>query len=540
MRQFCLLIILLTWNTLGQSQVDKSIYYHLDKISIKTKTARDSIRNITSRESAIDEFKMNGYLGIFPKDTVVKKNAIHYYFGFENHFKKVKLIETGGRKDHIVIQKNIPRTISEINDRLINLENNGFPFARIKIIEQIEDDKTLELKYEIDSGDYFIIDKIHIKSKADFHEKTILSIIGLKPGDPYNEEKIRVLTTIFSNTKTYTTPRAPEILFREGKAELYIYIDKKKASSADGYVGFQQDRVTERLVLNGFINLELKNALNRSEKIHLNWKNNPDKTQDLKIVLEYPYLFGSPIGIGSNIDLQKQDTSFFRTDLLFELIYRNPKFRISLYDQIETSSTTTSEPINGIRDYSKNTVGVSVQYRPFMSEKLNFYHPTFTLSGGIFNYREDTLDDNARKIANNKYLIRYEHTIDFLKYFHLNNSLQYQGLASSVGLSRNEFIFFGGLQSVRGFYELELSGKENWILRNEIEFKPIELLSLKVLYDYSNYRGDQKNYTNSFGVGFGLINNSSQLEIIVANGVLNNNPFALSDTKVHIGFKSNF
>ena len=96
------------------------------------------------------------------------------------------------------------------------------------------------------------------------------------------------------------------------------------------------------------------------------------------------------------------------------------------------------------------------------------------------------------------------------------------------------------MQSVRGFYELELAGRENWVLRNEIEFKPIELISLKILYDYSNFRGNTKNYTHSAGIGFGLINNSSQLEIIVANGVLNDNPISLSDTKVHIGFKSNF
>lgn len=540
MRLICILIFQLLVTPALFGQESKTVYYHLEKLSVKSKTTTDSLKLELNREDAVNQFRMNGYLGVQPSDTVQKRNATHYYFTAETRFKKVALIETGRKRNRVSVQKNLTRTIVEINAKITQLENNGFPFARLEIIAQEEMENQLNLTYKIDSGGYFIIDKIHIKSKTDFNEKTVLSIMGIKPGEPYNEEKIRNLFAIFQNTAIYNTPRSPEILFKEGIAELYLYIEKKKSSSADGYVGFQQDRVTERLALNGFINLELKNALNRAETIHLNWKNNPDKTQDLKTILEYPYLFGSPVGIGTNIDLQKQDTSFVRSDLLFELIYRNPQFRIALFDQIEASSTLSAVPIAGFRDYSKNTIGLSVQYRPFLPEKLSFYHPHITISGGIFTYRSDTLDDETRKIANNKYLLKYEHQIDFLKYFHLNNSIQYQGLASSINLSRNEFIYFGGLQSVRGFYELELAGRDNWILRNEIEFRPIELLSMKVLYDYSNFIGDTKNYTHSVGFGFGLINKSSQLEIIVANGILNDNPFNLSDTKIHIGFKSNF
>lgn len=541
MPNFYIFIFLVLINGVCWSQtVKKTAYYHLEKITIKAQAVPDSIKKTDDYESAIATFNLNGYLGVTPGDTIVKKNAIHYYFNYEKRFKKIKLVETGGKKERTVIQRDIPGAIQEINNRLVQLENSGFPFANLKILNQTENNELLELQYKIDSGAYFIIDKVHVKSKSEFHEKTILSIMGIKPGDVYNEQKIRNLPDIFQNTGVYNSVRAPELLFRQGKAELYVYIEKKKSSNADGYVGFQQDRITEKLVLNGFLNLELKNALNRAEIIHLNWKNNPDKTQNLRTIVEYPYLFGSPIGIGANIDLQKQDTSFVRSDLLFELIYRNPKLRISIFDEIEASSTISSVPISGFRDFSKNTIGATVQYRPFMPEKLRFYHPMFTLSAGIFNYRADTLDDNTRKIANNKYLAKYEHTIDFLKYFYLNNSLQFQGLASSVGLSRNEFIYFGGLQSVRGFYELELAGKENWIIRNEVAFRPIELLSLKVLYDYSNFIGTTKNYTHSFGVGFGLINNNSQLEIIVANGVLNDNPVSLSETKVHIGFRSTF
>lgn len=535
-----LFIIIIVCASFGYAQGSGTIYYHLDKITIKQKSSKDSTRRKKAEEYAIANFRLNGYTGVSLRDSTVKRNNVHYYYNYQNQFKKIHLFEKGKKLKSVYTGKNLLLTIDRINKRIKELENNGYPFAQLKVIDQKEEDNTLSLTYKIDSGDFFIIDKIHIKSKSQFHEKTILNTIGIKPGDTYNEEKIRATQAIFNSTNLYSLTRSTEVLFKKGKAELYIYIEKKKSSDADGYVGFQQDRITERLVLNGYINLQLENAFNRAEKIRLNWRNNPDQTQELKTILELPFLFGSPLGIGTNIDLQKQDTSFVRSDLLFELIYRNPQFRVSLFDQIENSSTITSEPIPGFRDFSKNTIGISVQYRPFLNEKLKFYHPKLTLTGGVFNYRADTLDDNKRKISNNKYLLKYEHQVDFLRFFHLNNSIQYEGLSSSVGLSRNEFIFFGGLQSVRGFYELELAGRNNWIIRNEVEFKPIELLSIKVLYDYSNFNNEIQNFTHSFGAGFGLTNNSSQLEIIIANGRLNNNPIDLPDTKVHIGFKSSF
>lgn len=540
MKNVFVIAIIAFWSSTIIGQELKTVYYHLDKVTVKNKETKDSVEILQNLENALIAFQLNGYAGVFATDTILKKNAIHYYFGCEHAFKKVVLIPDGQKKKYISSQKNLYRTAAELNAQLTNLENNGYPFAQLRITQQIESDELLQLTYEIDSGSFYTIDKIHLKSQSEFHAKTVLNIIGIKAGDPYNESKIRAISEILLSSLIYYSPRAPELIFRVDKAELFVYFEKKKSSNADGFVGFQQDRFTNQLTLNGYLNLELKNALNRAETIHLNWKNNPDKTQNLHTIVEYPYLFSSPFGIGTEIDLQKQDTSFVRSDLLFELTYRNPQFRISIFDQIEASNTLTSIPIPGFRDFSKNTIGATVQFRPFLNDQFNFYHPKFTVSGGIFNYKSDTLDDNTRKIANHKYRFKYEHKIDFLRFFHLNNSIQFQGLASSVGLARNEYIYFGGLQTVRGFYELELAGRENWILRNEIEFQPVSLLSLKLIYDYSNFRNETHNYTHSVGFGFALINKDSQLEIIVANGKLNNNPFNASGTKVHIGFRSNF
>ncbi len=515
-------------------------FYHIDKITYKVKTSKDSVATVKNERKAITYFNMNGYNGVSLTETAKKRSGIHHYYTYAHRFKKIELQEVADKRPYTATSKDYFNTLLAINKRIKMLENNGFPFASLQIVDQQEKEDVLYLSYKVDSGYYTIIDKINLKSKSPLHEKTVLSALGLKPGDEYSEQKIRVIQEIITNDNNYSLIRPVEVLFREGTAELFIYLEKKKASSADGYVGFQQDRLTEKLVLNGYINLQLHNALNRAEIIDLNWRNSPTKTQDLKAKFEYPYLFGSPIGVGATLDLQKQDTSFVRSDVLLELIYRTPQFRVSIFDQIEQSSTISAVAIPGFRDYAKNTIGASIAYKPFLPDYLRFYHPKFEISGGVFNYRADTLDDAQNTSSNRKYRLAYSHKIDFLKYFHLNNHLSYQGLESSTELARNEFIYFGGLQSVRGFYELELSGKSIWVLQNEVEFKPFSQLALKVLYDYSTFANQQQNYTHSVGFGFGFINNNSQLDIIVATGKLNDNPLLLSDTKIHIGFKSTF
>ena len=200
-------------------------------------------------------------------------------------------------------------------------------------------------------------------------------------------------------------------------------LKKKKSSNADGFVGFQQDQLTNKLVLNGYINLQLYNSFNRAEIIDMHWKSNPDKTQNFHALFEYPYLFNTPLGVGSKLELRKQDSTFLRTDITLNLSYNHPIAKFTVFDQIESSTTLRESAPAIYRNYAKNTIGATAWIRPPQINSLPFYHPEFYLLGGFYNYRQDTIDDNKQKISNSKYQIRYSHKIDFLKFFHLTKHL---------------------------------------------------------------------------------------------------------------------
>ncbi|MEO9533360.1 MAG: ShlB/FhaC/HecB family hemolysin secretion/activation protein [Crocinitomicaceae bacterium] len=534
--------IFFLWSFMTYGQENSVLYYHIDKTSIKYKVVKDSTANFQKyTNKAFTEFCFAGYVGIKATDTVYKNNGTHYYYSFEEQFEKIisQNIDEPARKSKR--SKSYQNLSTVLNQKLTSLENSGFPFAAIKIVNSEESENTLTLDYKIDSGQFFIIDQINIKSSKKFHEKTILNLIGLQTGDTYNENEIKNIKDLLSASKLYALNRPVQVLFKaNGKADIYIYIDKQKSSSADGYIGFQQDPQTSRLTLNGYLNLQLNNSFNRAEIIEMHWKSNPDKTQDFYSKLEYPFILNTPLGVGAKLALRKQDSTFLRSDIFLNLSYNHPIAKFSVFDQIESSSTLRESAPSEFRNYSKNTLGASLLLRLPNLAFAPFYHPQIFLLGGFYSYRNDTIDDNKQKISNAKYEIGYSHKIDFLKYFHLNNSITYQGLTSNIALSRNEMIYFGGLQSARGFYELELFGNETVIIRNEIEFKPVDLLSMFLLYDYSKFDYNGRHQTNSVGFGFGLNTKGTVLQIIVANGVLDQNSLDFSNTKIHLGFKSTF
>jgi len=528
------LYITLIYSGIIFGQNPKVVLFHLDKKTEKISIKSDSVNLFSIKQKAFLQFELQGYVGLSIKDSVVDGKKLHYFLNYDNFYKHVEL-----RNNNKKTVTDLNQTPLQINKQLIRLENTGFPFAKIQITNQTIENNRLVLDYKIDSGAYTIIDKIHIKSKDKFNKKTILNLINLSVGEPYNESKLKQVEGILSTSKLYSLLRAPEVLFFNGKAEIYIYIKKEKSSTADGYVGLLQDKNTQKLSLNGYINLKLKNTLNRAEMLNMNWKANPDKTQKLIVNLDYPFLFNTPFGIAGDLDLHKQDTTFVRSNVIYGVNYKQSFFKIGIYNQLENSFLIDTNYQKEFRSYNKNTLGVRFVLQPFFVNKLNFYKPKFEVSTGFFKYKSDSIVSNTN-INNIKFYSKLSQQFKFLNYFSFNNYLSYQFVQSSYDLSRNELIYFGGLKSLRGFYELELNGNDVFIVQNEIEYQPLPILSFKLLYDYSTYTHLGQNFTNSFGFGFGLLSENSKLEIIVANGTVNNSGFTLSNTKIHIGFSSNF
>ena len=130
-----LLFFSFTFFVFSFSQKETTLFFHVEKLSVKYKTVNDSTAGKRYKERALQEFRLNGYTGLTLKDSVVKNSSVHYYYNFNHKFEKIILrdvADSSGRKSFSA--KDYLSTLRNLNKKITYLENNGFPFASITIL----------------------------------------------------------------------------------------------------------------------------------------------------------------------------------------------------------------------------------------------------------------------------------------------------------------------------------------------------------------------------------------------------------------------
>ncbi len=513
------------------SQKDSLVYFHLDKEKVSYKlTEKEPIQK--AKNKTITLFKLKGYVGLFITDSIQKKGNWHYTLNYQKRFKKVIIHNSENS-----IALSLVKTPAQINSILIDLENTGFPFAEVIFTDQTELNDKLSLTYRIDSGQFTVLQKIIIKSPDKFHQNTIENLIHIKSGEPYNESKIKAIAQLFETNNFYELIRAPELLFLENEVDLYLTIKKKKASVADGFIGFQQNPENQRLELTGNINLGLKNGLNRAEIIDFKWQSNANQSQNLDVFLDYPFILNLPISIGGSINIQKQDTSFVRNGFLGNIKYLSSFYTVGVFAQSENSFLLGNviEESNFV-GFRRNTFGIDGNYRPGY---FNKYKPNLQFKIGVFGLKTDSIE-SINSVSNLIVDVKLIQIIKLFGAFSFENSIRIQDIRSNNLLSENQLFYFGGLKSVRGFYELELNGNHVFSANNALVFKPVKQLAFQMIYDYSQFHDNRFIQTNTIGFGFNIENESNTLSLILANGTIKGNAFNFQNTKLHLGIISRF
>ena len=63
--------------------------------------------------------------------------------------------------------------------------------------------------------------------------------------------------------------KKPEILFTKDSTIIYLYLKKEKSNSFEGFLGFSTNQQSNKIELNGNIDLKLISNLNSGEELHL-------------------------------------------------------------------------------------------------------------------------------------------------------------------------------------------------------------------------------------------------------------------------------
>ena len=441
--------------------------------------------------------------------------------------------------------------VSVRNKILRYLENNCYPFAKLYFENlQLGDEPSVRMR--INKGPLVLWKKINISGDLKLSRALIVTILEIKEGDSYSEEKFQKAQLKLSQLAYVTLTQAPQVAFFTDGAELFLYLSKRESSSANGILGMQPNQ-SGKVIFTGDIQLRLENVLAAGEQFHLVWKNLLPQTPQLNVGLSFPFLFKTKFGAEGKFHLYKRDTSFLEVkgNLGIRYFLGGNNFIRGFY------SFENSSLLNGSANNPMFADGVSVKINGYglgFERQLLDYFPN-PRSGmrldfqTIFGTRKTfpVNEDNFSVAGTKSNVFRTIFELDYYVPIGKRSTIRLGGLAQfyyADTVYANEQIRFGGLKSLRGFDEEALLATSMARVSVEYRFLLDQNSHLLVFFDQALYENRTRNYYRDmpfgFGAGMSFGTKVGMFSLVYGLGSQFGNPINIRDGKIHVGYLAVF
>ena len=468
-----------------------------------------------------------------------KYKSIQLFYS-EKDFSKRELLQVSKKvtDTYFILPFNaIETSIDKLN---VLKTKNGNVFARIKLENITKKRNSLFADVKLLKGDSRNIDSIIVKGYDKISKSHIKYYAGIKKGKKFNKSKLIEKNNILNTLGFVSVTKPPEILFKKDSTIVYLYLKKEKNNLFDGILGFATDENSQKLIFNGYLNLELNNNLNFGEQFLLNYKADGNDQQKFRARLTLPYLFKTPFGIITELKIFKRDSTFSTSDQLIKVKYQiSPNSKTYLgYKSYESSNLIKDNSLYiDVEDYTSNFLLTGVSYTKTQNNVLFPIKTEIYLDSEIGS--KETKNTNETQLRASL-MIHYIFNLNYKNSIYLKNSTQ---LLNSENYLTNELFRFGGINSIRGFNENSIDGSFYSVLNSEYRYQFNQDIYVHSIIDFAYFENKiialkQKLY--SFGVGIGLQTGTSIIKFSIANGNAENQNFSFSNTKIHIGISSKF
>ena len=489
----------------------------LGYIDITEKRNKDSDSSYTSRMSLGKHYKY-----------------IRIYTGSESTIKEyLKKGNLTIKNDSILVETAFAKAVLE---NLTSIAaNSGNPFTSFQITSITKDNSnTLSGNLSIEQDVNRYADRIIINGYKKVPKGYIRHYARIKEGNVFNQKELLEQNERLNNLSFITSKKDPQVLFTKDSTTLYFYLERKVNNRFDGFLGFATNEETNRLQLDGYIDLILTNNLNYGETLLLNYKSDGDDQTQLNVKATLPYLFRSPLGLETQLSLFRKDSTFSENSQEVSLFYQiNANSTISLGYKSKQSedlieSTNTNNEI--IEDYTQQRILGGFTFSKLQSDFFFPIKTQFILEGEIGNRSSTAIkEEQVNFDATTSHIFQLNET----NQIYLRNKTQ---VLLSDSYLTNELYRFGGITSIRGFEENSIFANLVSTLNTEYRYvlnSSIYVHSIIDLAYFENEITDQKEKLISFGLGAGLRTKAGIFKINLANGKAENQTFRFSNTKLH-------
>jgi len=435
------------------------------------------------------------------------------------------------------IQKSA-NVLEQINAMLIA---KGQPFSSLKLTQLKKKNATsLQANLTISNHNKRKIDSIIIKGYKKFPRSYLKHFLDLTQNTPFDLNNIKEKTQMLQVLRFANQTKSPEVLFTEDSTSLYLYIEKTKSNTFDGFLGFSTNDNSNTLEFNGYLNLNLTNNLNYGETFKLIYKSNAQEQKTFQANISIPYLFSSPMGTELSLNIFKKDSSFTTINQsadLFYQIHKNQKIFTGV-NSIQSNNTDQSMQSSSIKDYK--VTFYNLKYELIKRQYNNIFFPTHFLLNAKVGIGTRKLSDSREK--------QTVFELKTHKIFNLNPRNSFYMELCTAGINSNEYLSnellrFGGINSIRGFEEQGLIASFYSVLNTEYRYTLNPNIYVHSIIDVAYFENELLNIKEKlfgFGLGIGLITKAGVLSLNYAVGKSENQNFKLSNSKIHISLNANF
>jgi len=439
------------------------------------------------------------------------------------------------------------------------LENTGFPFASIYLDEIYEKNDTVFAQLMIDKNVRCTFDTVVVRGNLKIAKSYLKGYFNFRNKKPYNESVVKIIPQLAQELPFATETQPAAVEFTEENASLYLFLEKRRVNQFDGYVGIAPvSNQTGEIAVSGELNLRLLNLFAIGESIDLQWRATERFSQFLELKANFPYLFGTPLGVDGVFLLDKKDTTYLNMNYVIGLNY---SFRGHNYARVYLDYATSNLLNNSlyalshsqsISDYKKTMYGFAFRFRQldFIYNPRKGYELTLNCAVGNRRIIENGKAEEGFYSGVEMNSVRYRLQGKVRGYIPLHTRWVAVLGAEGGGLFGknplvNEMFRIGGMNSLQGFEDLSIRASSYGIGLVEMRFIIAKIAYLNAFFNGAWY--EQKvsvNYLNDFPFGFGLgitfTTKAGLFYLSYALGKQLENPISFRTGKIHFGLALQF
>lgn len=567
-------IILFTLLSVSSLLAQNNVYYLsvYPPVPANIKPIKTEFADTTKLASEIryleNRLKAEGYMNFRKiKDTLIgNERTLHYQYGTIWKWGDIQLDENLVGIFPKSDLKNLIKPDGVIKIDLLNdaieqiltyTEDHGYPFAEIKFDSIRKDGNKINAKLSLTLHPLIKFDTLNIIDKKSIHPSFLGSYIGIKAGDVYSEKKVVAIQNRIDELGFIRLKYPPRVYFANNTATLVLSPEKRNANKFDGLIGVLPNANNQKTSIVGQAQLYLVNVLGRGEKASVDFKSQANETRDLKVMLNYPFLFSTSFGLTGNIDIRRQDTSFsvlgralsvqylLKGNNQVSLVYRVTESNL-LSTKKYTNATVPPENL----DVKRNSYGISslfekLDYR--INPRKGYSLQTAILLGTRKITKNAGIEDslyNGLSLSSTQIQVM----ANVKKFFSLGaKQVLLFGYKTewveSEKLFNNEMIRIGGINDLRGFDEESIFTSYYWITTLEYRFLLDRNSFFRLFFDQAYYYNKAllaEDYPYGVGAGVQIQTVAGMLQMNYALGAQANSGLNFQTGKIHFGIINYF